>query len=535
MFEGADPGARLDVGLLDRSVWTDSARPGGESGVHARRLNRAIQCGPGPKAIHLLATVDGGDLSAADRVDLLRAWESQESWLAVRRAEAVTLVAGSGIPYEEVQPTEGLAITHSDLDPSYADVAEISAEAEVAAALRISTVSASRRIAHSRELLGRFREAVPLLESGQWSVGHLMACRDELANASDEATGRVLTLVAGHSATDTPGRLRRRLRKELSLIDSDAVVGRILQRIEEREAHLIPEPDLRATVVISGSWDSVTWAYRQLDEWARAKREMTFNCHDSAAAGGAGSSRPGGTGPETLGEAATLSALRADAFVQAARLLAVELGQRDLGEPTDPNTVVAVEAALAARGVPISTADGRPRRGRTWSTAVVMLTEASALGLADEPGFVPGYGFVPAPIARELLASAETWRRFIVDDESGRLIDAGANRYRPSDRLRELVTARDQTCSFDPCERSSLDSDLDHVQNFDGANTTAGNLRPPCRSHHRLKTHGGWRVEVLPDGFTQWTSPTGHKYREYPDPLWQRLSRTRPSPRLLSA
>ncbi|MEZ5117372.1 MAG: HNH endonuclease signature motif containing protein, partial [Candidatus Nanopelagicales bacterium] len=97
----------------------------------------------------------------------------------------------------------------------------------------------------------------------------------------------------------------------------------------------------------------------------------------------------------------------------------------------------------------------------------------------------------------------------------------GATRYRPSDRLRELVTARDTTCTFPGCTIPSVHTDLDHAATYDGANTTAGNLHPACRRHHRIKTHTGWSAAPDPDsGQIRWTSPTGHTYPTPPDPIW---------------
>ncbi|MEZ5116673.1 MAG: HNH endonuclease signature motif containing protein [Candidatus Nanopelagicales bacterium] len=126
----------------------------------------------------------------------------------------------------------------------------------------------------------------------------------------------------------------------------------------------------------------------------------------------------------------------------------------------------------------------------------------------------------PRPIARQLAGDADNWRRFLTDH--GRLIATGDNRYRPSDRLRELVTARDTVCTFPGCTIPSTATDLDHVANFDGANTTAANLHPACRRHHRIKTHGTWTAGTDPGGTgrIRWTSPTGHTYLQPPQPLW---------------
>ena len=151
----------------------------------------------------------------------------------------------------------------------------------------------------------------------------------------------------------------------------------------------------------------------------------------------------------------------------------------------------------------------------------MVLPVASALGLADDPGHVPGYGPVPAVVARELLATADTWRVFLTDT-AGRLVDVSRHCYRPTARMRELVTARDGTCTFPGCARPAVDCELDHDTPFDGDNTTAGNLRPRCTGHHRLKTHGGWAsvTGAGPPGSTEWTSPSGHRLVALADPPW---------------
>ncbi len=64
-------------------------------------------------------------------------------------------------------------------------------------------------------------------------------------------------------------------------------------------------------------------------------------------------------------------------------------------------------------GTGVSPAGEPPRRrGYSWTTAVVLCPISTALGLADDPGYLPGYGYVPAGIARDLLATADTWRAF---------------------------------------------------------------------------------------------------------------------------
>lgn len=94
--------------------------------------------------------------------------------------------------------------------------------------------------------------------------------------------------------------------------------------------------------------------------------------------------------------------------------------------------------------------------------------------------------------------------------------------YVPTPRQREHVLLRDGTCLFPWCSRPSRACDVDHVVPFDHhaaleerdqpGPTSTTNLIALCRRHHRLKTHGRWRVEMPIPGTVVWTSPHGHRF-----------------------
>jgi hypothetical protein len=145
--------------------------------------------------------------------------------------------------------------------------------------------------------------------------------------------------------------------------------------------------------------------------------------------------------------------------------------------------------------------------------------------LADEPGFVPGYGWVPGPIAREILADAESWRRWLLDDSTREIIDAGSVRYRPSEALRDLIAGRDVTCTADTCTRPASETQLDHAVDFDGRNTTPANVHLVCGPDHLAVTAGHFLIDEGDDGRARWVSTTsGHSYPSYVDPLHERPS-----------
>jgi len=47
--------------------------------------------------------------------------------------------------------------------------------------------------------------------------------------------------------------------------------------------------------------------------------------------------------------------------------------------------------------------------------------------------------------------------------------------------------------------------------------TDSGNAGTACRGHHRVKTHGDWRVHQPCTGVYVWQAPTGHVYIVTPD------------------
>ncbi|MEZ5115230.1 MAG: DUF222 domain-containing protein [Candidatus Nanopelagicales bacterium] len=577
----------------------------------AALLAQAVAVGPGPVAIGLLEQVDPDALCGHDRVVFLTTWQAQAAWVTARSYAAIVPVVGPE-PAGDPDPDDE-AGGPVDLGPF--ECVEEARHAEVAAACRLSTTAASDRISTARFLAGPGAPVAGMLETGAWGYGHLCAVVSETAELSADLTEKVVQVVVADTlpdadgqpsryAEETPGRLRHRIRRTILRIDAAAAAERAKKRRRERSLRISPLPDFRAKITLEASQPMASWAWRQFDTWARARQatlkdpaadltallgpctcpddtdttraagpvgtlaalrgHRATGSHGTAAAADPGSVRAHQLGcphhPDT-----TLEALRADAVIEAARLLMRTLGH-DSGDapPTTGSATGMVahgsSAATAATGTTGSGTSGNGTgtsgsgtsgrdtaggtganagagadagastgagagtggsggRGRSWSSAVVIVDAATLLGLADNPGWVPGHGWVPAPLARELAATADAWRAFLTDH--GRLVATGAARYRPSDRLRELVTARDTTCTFPGCTIPSVHTDLDHAATYDGANTTAANLHPACRRHHRIKTHTAWSAAPDPgSGRIRWTSPTGHTYPTPPDPIW---------------
>ena len=62
--------------------------------------------------------------------------------------------------------------------------------------------------------------------------------------------------------------------------------------------------------------------------------------------------------------------------------------------------------------------------------AQILIPRGTVLGLNGEPGYLPGYGPIPADLCRELAADA-TWRRILTDPVTNTTLDISPKRYRP--------------------------------------------------------------------------------------------------------
>lgn len=78
------------------------------------------------------------------------------------------------------------------------------------------------------------------------------------------------------------------------------------------------------------------------------------------------------------------------------------------------------------------------------------------------------------------------------------------------------------TCVYPGCTRSAWLADTEHLEAYDdGGQTASSNLAKTCRSHHRLKTFGGWTYTQPTPGTFVWRSPLGIEYIRYPDGTYE--------------
>ncbi|HJQ01677.1 MAG TPA: DUF222 domain-containing protein [Jatrophihabitans sp.] len=152
----------------------------------------------------------------------------------------------------------------------------------------------------------------------------------------------------------------------------------------------------------------------------------------------------------------------------------------------------------------------------------VTVSADTLLGLNDQPAHLTGYGPITAQAARRLAADQSgTWRRLLTDPDTGQLLDIGERSYRPPQRLRGYVHARDDTCAFPTCNQPGYRCEYDHIIPFaDGGSTSRSNGALACRRHNNSKNRTGWSYRLNEDDSVTWTTTTSHHYPGRPPQRW---------------
>src|SRR5947209_454787 len=95
----------------------------------------------------------------------------------------------------------------------------------------------------------------------------------------------------------------------------------------------------------------------------------------------------------------------------------------------------------------------------------VVVSADTLLNLNDQPAHLTGYGPITAGTARRLAADTSgSWRRLLTDPDTGALLDISAHRYRPAQRLRDYLSARDEVCVFPTCQQPGYRCEPDREQ-----------------------------------------------------------------------
>jgi hypothetical protein len=400
---------------------------------------------------------DPWELSLSDRLDGLVALERASAWLEAVKAQ--WLAAAATVPQAD--------------EPCWD---EDWAREDIAVVLNISPMAAHRRISHARALHGRLIAARDAMHAGRLSPIQALALVEETAAVDDDTARLVAKQTLQRAGELTPGRFRTLVRRAVIAADPAGAAERHHRARAGRAVVQWAEPDGMSVLLARLPAEHATAVWRSLttlaDTWARdSHNDRDTDRHGNGGGGGGGDGR-------------TLDQRRADALV------ALVTGTAQTPE-TPGRAAVAVRIDLA-----------------------------TALGLADNPVDLPGYGPLPPAIGRALAQDSD-WQRWITEPTTGDLLDLGRARYRPTQRLREFIQARDEHCRFPGCTTPATRTDLDHrIPHSDGGPTTRHNLTPLCRRHHRLKTHTRWTYQRHDDNTVEWTDPRGKRWHDPPQREW---------------
>ena len=458
--------------------------------MNEERTKELLEQTPGIDVLVELINIDPNSLNASGRVDYLAALERQGGWLQALMQIAIVAVAGS-----EPAADRG----------NYSDVDDPQRE-EIASALNLAPVTAQSRIDVARVLTQHLPATCTALANGEISSAQATVIAKEssalLRRGIDPDQLRYLEATAiAYSEFHTPAQVTHKVRSIVAKMDPVEFEVEVAQAAQMRRVTFTPQPYGMAQIMALLPASEAQSIWLAIDKLARSNRDKnmaTVSVGRSAAErseSGRTISERSESGRTISGddddlpdfilanlEPLTLDQLRADALAT--------IAEQFLSNSSDQNL-----------------AHGRP------VTLNLTLDLPTFLGLNENPGILAGYGEIPASVARTLAGDAK-WRRFITDPISGNLLDYGRLTYEPPQALVDFIVARDRRCRFPGCRQPARVCDIDHAIPWEeGGRTSHENLGLLCRRHHRMKTHGGWKLLSHPDGSCDWTSPEGKQFR----------------------
>ncbi|MPZ00285.1 MAG: DUF222 domain-containing protein [Actinophytocola sp.] len=358
---------------------------------------------------------------------------------------------------------------------------------EAALELRVSRQVAERRIERAMALTKRLPCTLAALDDGEYE-GHTASKIVEVTEQLDADKARDVDerldekVRGGQFAPGDASQIRRAARKLVQQVDPDGQAVRARRARAGRKVELVAGEDAMSTLYLDLPAEVAATAYARIDRDARSLRNN--------------------------GDERTLEQLRAD--VAAALLLSQPAGAPDQSVPA-PGV-----GAMVYLHMPIDT----------------------VLGMSDQGAELSGYGPIPGPIAREIATNPGSVLRKVLTDPGSGVPQDISRRRKPTQAMRELVTARDRECPY--CHRPAQRCDFDHLAEWSTCReTSARNGGAKCEYHHYLKDEPGWRLDYDPDTQTATiTSPTGRTYTKKnrpinggkPRPGPARKSRPKPEP-----
>ncbi|OHV19656.1 hypothetical protein BBK14_09125 [Parafrankia soli] len=289
----------------------------------------------------------------------------------------------------------------------------------------------------------RLPHAVEALKSGVLDVQRLRSLENAVRPLDDPLAAQVEARVLAGGARPTRGAFTDACRRAVHRLDPAGAAERARARKKERRVWVLPGEDGTSCLSAVLPAAEATACYRRVDQIAQG----------IAAHRGGGDTR-------------SRDQIRADVLVD------LLCGRTEHAVPLPCEVQVVVPVTVL-------------------------------LGLAEDPGEIPGYGPIPAVVAREMAARpGSTWRRILTDPQ-GTLVEI-ADRRLPTAAQARHVRARNRTCVFPGCARTSRRSSLTHIHTSNRntrlapregvvmnrrATPSRGGKYPTTHSHHSDPHH----------------------------------------------
>jgi hypothetical protein len=491
------------------------------------QLSQLLSQRPGIETLTQLVEIHPYELSPSGRIDYLAALEKQNGWLQALMQTAFVAIADD--------QRESLEYGESGVDDEERE--------EIAAALRLSPATAQAKMDTARILVNQLPATCAALASGEISVAHATVIARESApllrgGIDREVIAQIEKSAIANAEFHTPAQVANKIRTAVSRALPTECEESFARAHELRKVSCYPERDGMATVIALLSAPDAQSVLIAIERHLQRKDREALQSSSSRNSIATQNSTSLQTSATTQNSSATtqnslsrgtdlansaeipnpwrVDNRRADAFVEiineflTSDVLDQTATDQTATDQTATDQTATDQTDLTNRN--LSKQKQIKNLGRKPVTINVTIDLPTLLNMAENPGQLSGYGPIPASLARELAADGN-WKRFITDPTSGELLDIGRKSYRPSQHLVDFLIARDRTCRFPGCRYPAHRSDIDHVTPWDdGGKTTPENLGSLCRRHHRLKTHGGWKVTSARDGSCEWISPNGKHY-----------------------
>jgi len=485
---------------------------------------------PGPQLAVAIGALVFADLTPAGHVEVAAACQRLARWTAgtqlVALAEYGRSQVWSGEPDARDDPK---GVRAKQYGASDLDALKEFTDREVSCALGIGALSAAAKLGMAQDLDQRLTGTRAAMLAGVLDEhkARLIVRATRVLKTSNAAV--VEAQILPRAATWSYNRLKSELARLVIAADPVSASERHERARQRRAVSRQRRDDGMGTLTADLTADGLTTVWNALDAHARTSQAYTGRAQ---------------------GDDRSIGQRRADGLVDLCAgyldgVLAGDLEYRAPRDSTGWTTYRPTQGGDSSQPPtaeptpeqPDQPAPGRVVARRTLSVAALKRLRSTlerrcminlhmgadvVLGVSDNPVYLDGYGWTPAPVGRRVLSQNADMRRIIDDPHTGQALDISAKTYTPSPATALAARMRDQVCTFPTCDTRATDCQLDHTvphpkgragpgKPGDRHQTSVDGLGSLCDAEHRLKTLGGWHVTHTPDGW-EWQSPHGKIY-----------------------